>query len=161
LHSIFDLNNAVGLSTVLSREMSEVEVLSIVQKPEVGDLNVLTSGPIPPNPAELVGSQQMVNLLSIVNSMFDHVVIDSPPIAGFTDGVLISSLVDGVLLVVQSGQSSRKVVSRSRRKLQEVGARILGVVLNKTHVADEGSYYSYKHYELNAGREAAPEVAQN
>jgi succinoglycan biosynthesis transport protein ExoP len=164
LHSIFDLSNSVGLSTVLSREMSTEEVLAIVQKHEVGGLFVLTSGHIPPNPAELVGSEQMLKLLSLANRTFDHVVIDSPPIAGFTDGVLISALVDGVLLVVHSGQSSRKLVSRSQKQLQEVGARILGVVLNKTHLRDNGSYYYstyYKHYGYTAGQEPVTEAAKN
>ena len=79
---------------------------------------------------------------------FNHVVIDSPPIAAFTDGVLIASMVDGVLLVVHSGKSSRKVVARARKLLLDVGARLIGVVLNKVEAAGSNSYYGgyYQNY---------------
>jgi capsular exopolysaccharide synthesis family protein len=124
--------------------MSEVESLSLVQKEEESGLYFLTSGPIPPNPAELIGSEQMKNLIASMRKTFDHIVIDSPPIASFTDGVLLSSLSDGVILVIHANKCSRKVVQRSRQTLQEVGAKVLGVVLNNvtTHSPD---YYYYRY----------------
>ena len=99
---------------------------------QYGDSNVylLSSGMIPPNPAELLGSGQMRRLMEIVGKRFTHVVIDSPPIASFTDGVLISLLVDGVILVVHGGRTSRQVVRRTRQMLQEVGSKIIRVVLH-------------------------------
>jgi succinoglycan biosynthesis transport protein ExoP len=149
VHSIFNLRNDNGLSALLSREVSESEVSSAIQYDEESGLFILTAGPLPPNPAELLGSEQMLRLINTVTPNFTHVVVDSPPIAAFTDGVLIATMVDGVLLVVHSGKSSRKVVARARRLLQDVGARIIGVVLNKVEAAGSNSYYYYSGYYQN------------
>jgi capsular exopolysaccharide synthesis family protein len=119
----------------------------------VPDLYVLTAGPLPPNPAELLGSEHMVKLMAEVTGAFTHVVVDSPPVAAFTDGVLIASMVEGVLLVVHAGKNSRKVVLRARKLLRDVGARMIGVVMNKVEAAPENSYYyyggHYSHYHLD------------
>jgi len=104
---------------------------------------------VPPNPAELVGSDQMLHLISSVTASFNHVIVDSPPVAAFTDGVLIAAMVDAVLLVVHSGKSSRTVINRARKLLQDVGARIIGVVLNKVPSAGSNSYYYYSGYYQN------------
>src|SRR5262249_55234299 len=112
-----------------------------------------TAGPLPPNPAELIGSDQMSKLVSALTPNFTHVIFDSPPVAAFTDGVLIASMVEGVLLVVHSGRSSRKVVNRARRLLQDVGARIIGVVLNRADTGSHSEYYYnsyYSHYHYGA-----------
>ena len=149
LHSIFNLSNANGLSSLLSREASESEISAAVQTDEKSGLFVLTAGPVPPNPAELVGSDQMLHLISSVTASFNHVIVDSPPVAAFTDGVLIAAMVDAVLLVVHSGKSSRTVINRARKLLQDVGARIIGVVLNKVPSAGSNSYYYYSGYYQN------------
>ncbi len=146
LHSVFDISNAEGLSTLLSSEMTEEEILQVIQYEEESRVNLLPSGPIPPNPAELIGSEQMSNLLKFMQNKFTHVVIDSPPVASFTDGVLIASMVDGVILVVHSGKSSRQVVRRSRQLLQDVGAKIFGVVLNNVNLRSQDNYYYYQSY---------------
>lgn len=146
LHSVFNISNSEGLSTILSSDLDEKEVLDIVQFDEAANLNLLPSGPVPPNPAELIGSEQMSNLLKILQKRFTHVVVDSPPIASFTDGVLIASMVDGVILVVHSGKSSRQVVRRSRQLLQDVGAKIFGVVLNNVNLRSQDNYYYYQSY---------------
>lgn len=149
LRSIFGLSDRAGLSSILSSEMSEAEVLALVSKEPATGLNVLTAGPIPPNPAELLGSDQMRRLMSILQSKFNHVVVDSPPVSSFTDGVLISSMVDGVLLVVHGGKSSRHVVKRSRQLLQDVGAKIFGVVLNNVNLQSHDYYYYQRYYGSN------------
>jgi capsular exopolysaccharide synthesis family protein len=146
LHSIFNLSNSNGLSSLLSREVVYEEISAAIKQDEDSGLFILTSGPVPPNPAELVGSDQMLNFISMVTPHFTHVVFDSPPVAAFTDGVLIAAMVDGVLLVVHSGKSSRKLVARARNLLQDVGARIIGVVLNKVAAAGSNSYYYYGGY---------------
>ncbi len=131
LHSIFGIENGNGLSTLLSSELTDADITASVRQDEKSKLYMLTSGPIPTNPAELIGSPQMANLLlKMLQARFTHVVVDSPPIASFTDGVLIASMVDGVILVVNAGRSSRQVVKRSRQLLQEIGAKVFGVVLN-------------------------------
>lgn len=146
LHSVFNVGNGDGLSTILSSELQDKDILDIIQRDEASNLNILTSGPIPPNPAELIGSEQMANLLKTLQSHFTHVVVDSPPITSFTDGVLIASMVDGVILVVHSGKSSRQVIRRARQLLQDVGARVFGVVLNNVNLNSQDNYYYYQSY---------------
>jgi capsular exopolysaccharide synthesis family protein len=150
LRSIFGLSERPGLSSILSSEVTDAEMLTLLTKDELTGLSVLTSGPIPPNPAELIGSDQMRRLIATFQSKFTHVVVDSPPINSFTDGVLISSMVDGVLLVVHGGKSSRHVVRRSRQLLHDVGAKIFGVVLNKVNLRST-DYYYYKNYYGSRG----------
>jgi capsular exopolysaccharide synthesis family protein len=151
VHSIFNLSNLTGLSALLSREVSDEDIDAAIQRESESGLFVLTSGPVPPNPAELIGSDQMTKLLSRLTAKFTHVVIDSPPVAAFTDGVLIGAMVEAVLLVVHSGRSSRKIVARARRLLQDVGARIIGVVLNKVATTGSHSYYYYGGYYSHYG----------
>jgi len=146
LHSIFEISNAQGLSTLLSSELSDKEILDVVQFDDAAKLHLLPSGPVPPNPAELIGSEQMSDLMKVLENNFTHVVIDSPPIASFTDGVLVASLVDGVILVVHSGKSSRQVIKRSRQLLQDIGAKIFGVVLNNVNLRSQDNYYYYQSY---------------
>jgi capsular exopolysaccharide synthesis family protein len=147
LHQVLDMSNDDGLSAILSSDMTEADVLSKIKKYQDTNIYLLSSGAIPPNPAELLGSSQMKQLLDIVGNNFNYVVIDSPPIASFTDGVLISALVDGVLLVVHGGKTSRQVVKRARQMLHEIGAKIIGVVLNKADVRAGSDYYY--HYGYN------------
>lgn len=146
LHSIFNVENRDGLSSLLASELTESEITLAIKQDERTKLHIMTSGPIPPNPAELIGSEQMATLLRMLQSKFTHIVIDSPPIASFTDGVLIASLVDGVILVVHAGRSSRQVVRRSRQMLQEIGAKIFGVVLNNVNLNNKDNYYYYQSY---------------
>ncbi|MBV9926113.1 MAG: polysaccharide biosynthesis tyrosine autokinase [Acidobacteria bacterium] len=162
LHSIFGISNGRGLSTILSDDLSEAEILSTIQQHEGTGLNILTSGAVPPNPAELLGSEQMRRLIRTLEGTFTHVVIDTPPIGSFTDGVLASTLVDGVLLVVHSGKTSRNVVRRTKQLLQDVGAKVFGVILNNVNLREHDyyyyrSYYSQSYYHEDAG--AAEEVA--
>ncbi len=145
LRSIFNLPDSDGLSTILSSEITVDEMMRCVLRDEASGLFVLPSGPVPPNPAELLGSDQMRKLLEILSARFTHIVIDSPPVSSFTDGVLIGSIVDGVLLVVHGGRSSRDVVRRSRQLLLDVGAKIVGVVLNNVSVRSH-EYYYYQRY---------------
>lgn len=146
LRSIFNLPESEGLSSILSSEMSADEVLKLIARDEASGLYVLPSGPVPPNPAELLGSDQMRKLIGVLSEKFTHVVIDSPPVNSFTDGVLIASMVDGVLLVVHGGKSSRNVVRRSRQLLLDIGAKIVGVVLNNVSVRSHDYYYYYRRY---------------
>jgi capsular exopolysaccharide synthesis family protein len=147
LHHVFDLNNEGGLSAILSSETTEAEILAKINQYRDSNIYLLNSGVIPPNPAELLGSSQMKRLLDIAGKTFTHIVIDSPPIASFTDGVLIASLVDGVILVVRGGKTSRQVVKRSRQTLNEIGAKIIGVVLNRAEVRSQDYYYYHYNYK--------------
>jgi capsular exopolysaccharide synthesis family protein len=146
LQSIFGMHGQQGLSSILSSDVSEAGMLAMVGNDETSGLNVLTSGPIPPNPAELLGSDQMRRLLAALQASYTHVVIDSPPVSSFTDGVLISTMVDGVLLVVHGGRSSRHIVRRSKHLLTDVGAKIFGVVLNNVNLQSHDYYYYQNYY---------------
>jgi capsular exopolysaccharide synthesis family protein len=149
LHSIFQMDNSRGLSTVLSSEMTEAEVLSIIPQYENTGVYVLPSGPLPPNPSELLSSEAMRRLIDMLDDVFTHIVIDSPPITLVTDSVIVGSMVDGVLLVVQGDRTSRDMVRRSQRLLYEVGARIFGVILNNVNVKPEDYYYYQSYYASN------------
>ena len=146
IHSIFEVENGRGLSTVLSSEGGQTEVLSVIKKHEASGIFLLTSGPSPPNPAELLGSKPMHRLLAALEPIFTHIIIDSPPVMSFTDGVLLSPIVDGVLLVIHSGQSSHGVVRHSRQMLRDVNAKVFGVVLNNVNLRTDGRYHQ-RHYD--------------
>ena len=146
LHSVFNASNAGGLSNILSSDMEGDEIMDVIQYDEDSKLHLLCSGPVPPNPAELIGSEQMTKLMKYLQEEFTHVIVDSPPIASFTDGVLIASMVNGVILVVHSGKSSRQVVKRSRQLLQDIGAKVFGVVLNNVNLKSQDNYYYYQSY---------------
>ncbi|HUS12383.1 MAG TPA: polysaccharide biosynthesis tyrosine autokinase [Pyrinomonadaceae bacterium] len=160
LHHVFGLSNDEGLSAILSSDVTEAEIFAKINQYQESNIYLLSSGAIPPNPAELLGSSQMKRLLDIAGNTFTHIVIDSPPIASFTDGVFIASLVDGVILVVRGGTTSRQVAKRSRQTLNEIGAKIIGVVLNRAEVRANDYYhyrYNYKGYELATNGEQADE----
>ena len=155
LQHIFNVGMNEGLSSVLSSDASEADMLAIVETDEASGLDVMSSGPIPPNPAELLGSDQMRRLMTALQARYTHVIVDSPPISSFTDGVLISTMVDGVLLVVHGGKSSRHIVRRSKQLLSDVGAKVLGVVLNNVNLQSHDyyyyqSYYGQKYYQKEA-----------
>src|SRR5256714_4269032 len=143
LHANFNLANTRGLTNYLSGESPIDDLVQAVEK--TPSLKLLTSGPIPPNPAELLGSEEMRKLLASLSEKFTHIVVDSPPAISFTDASIISTFVDGVILVVHGGRSSRAVVRRARQQLLDVGAHIFGVVLNNVKAESKG-YYGAGYY---------------
>lgn len=149
VHRVFKMNQPQGLSTYLSRQ---VEVDPLIHKLWVPNLSVLPCGPIPPNPAELISSERMKEVLKSLSEKYDHVLIDSPPLINVTDPVILSTMVDGVILVVQAGRSTRDIVRRARHELSSVGAKIFGVVLNNLDIKREGygNYPTYTHYGYNS-----------
>jgi len=146
LHTQFEVSNSKGLTTWLSGEKDLDNLFQT--SPKTHNLKILTSGPVPPNPAELLGSEEMRRLLSILSERFAHIIIDSPPAISFTDASILSTMVDGVMLVVHGGRSSRAVVRRAKQQLLDVGAHIFGVVLNNVKLETQDYYYSgyYSNY---------------
>lgn len=162
LHTQFEVPNSRGLTTWLSGEKDLDNLLQVF--PKTPNLKILTSGPVPPNPAELLGSEEMRRLLQQLSERFAHIIIDSPPAISFTDASILSTMVDGVMLVVHGGRSSRAVVRRAKQQLLDVGAHIFGVVLNNVKLEQQDYYYSgyYSNYystEGEGGRGAAGETA--
>ncbi len=151
-HKVFDVENSRGLSTYLSRD-EDIEPL--IQRLSLRNLSLLPCGPIPPNPAELISSDKMKHLLAAMAERYDHVLIDSPPLINVTDPIILSTLVDGVVLVIHGGQSARDVVRRARQELVNAGAKIFGVVLNnvdmRQHKYDDYYYYYQRNYEGYGG----------
>ncbi len=138
--TMLGLEPQVGLTTVLT---GRIQIDDAVQGWEVDGLDVLTSGSLPPNPAELLQSATMHNLVREVRDLYDVVVIDSPPLLPVTDAALITSLADGAVLVVRHGKTNRDQVAGARSRLENVGGRMLGVVLNMTPSGGRGGRYGY------------------
>jgi polysaccharide biosynthesis transport protein len=147
IHNYFNLDNTQGLTNYLSGERNTENLLKTYH--DLPRLKIITSGPIPPNPAELLSSNEMKNLLQFLRGRFKHVIIDSPPAISFTDAAILSTLVDGVVLVAMAGKSSIHLMRRFKQRLGNIGARIYGVVLNgiKSSSLDYdyygGGYYQY------------------
>ena len=163
LHAQFNLSNARGLTNCLSGESDDLD--SLIQTYEKQpNLKVLPSGPIPPNPAELLGSEEMRRLLTTLSQKFTHIIVDSPPAISFTDASILSTFVDGVILVVHGGRSSRAVVRRAKQQLLDVGAHIFGVVLNNVKIESHDYYYAgyagyYKSGYYSAAEDAEEDTA--
>lgn len=147
LHSHFGLENSRGITNYLSGDR---DLDSIVRTyDDLPRLKVITSGPIPPNPAELLSSNEMRHLLEELSAKYKHVIIDSPPAISFTDAAIISTLVDGVVLVAMANKSSMHLMRQFKQRVQNMGARIYGVVLNGIKSGSvEYDYYGsgYYHY---------------
>jgi polysaccharide biosynthesis transport protein len=149
-HRLFGIDPEVGLSTYLC---GESEVDSYIHKLQIPNLWLMPCGPIPPNPAELLSSDRMKNLLGILSKRYDHILLDSPPLMGMADALILSTLVDGVIMVVHGGKSTRAITRRARQELLSVGAKVFGVVLNNLDLNNEGyeSYYHYRNYFEQTG----------
>jgi succinoglycan biosynthesis transport protein ExoP len=149
IHKLFDLDNAKGLSTTLVGE-SSFDVA--VQQTAVPLLSVLTTGPLPPNPAELLGSPRMRDFTHMVTRQYDRVIIDSPPSMPVTDAVLLATLCDGVVLVLKESHTTKDIAVHTARRLSDSKARILGAVLNDVDTRSHGYYYhTYYHEDEAAG----------
>lgn len=138
LHTLFDVPNNTGLTTVIREEQAIADALVTTRVP---NLRILPSGPLPPNPSELLGSQRMDRVIEGLRDIAEIVLFDSPPMIAVTDAAVLSSKIDGVVLVVSIGKTKRDHVVRAKRLLGTVNAKVLGVVLN--NVKFDGSLYRY------------------
>lgn len=144
LHNYLSLVGSVGFSTVLSGGASIDEAL---QKTRFPGLTVLTSGPVPPNPSELLGSQSARKLLNDLRGRFDYVVIDSTPLLAVTDAAILAAGADGVLVMARFGQTKRDQLAHAVKSLQDVGAHLLGAVFTMTPTRGQSAYsYNYGYY---------------
>ncbi|MEH7529184.1 CpsD/CapB family tyrosine-protein kinase [Priestia megaterium] len=138
-HYTFRLENHIGLTNVLTRQSTLAQA---VQESEIPHLSVLTSGPIPPNPSELLASAQMAELLKEMKKQFDMIIFDTPPILAVADAQILANQVDGTILVVSSGKTEKDAALKSKELLSNAKGKLLGVVLNNRKV-EEGNYYYY------------------
>ncbi|HEY8187239.1 MAG TPA: polysaccharide biosynthesis tyrosine autokinase [Pyrinomonadaceae bacterium] len=146
LHKMFGVENVQGLSTILAGDVGQFDVNELIEQDQHIGISLLTAGPVPTNPTELLCKEQMKHLLDSLRPHFNYIIIDSPPIITFTDSVIISSMVDGVLLVVHGNKVSRDLVKCSKEILSRVGARIFGVILNNVNPSP-ASYFYFRRYK--------------
>lgn len=140
-HHNFSISNRWGLSSVLSQQCTLEEC---IQMSNVPGLDVITSGTIPPNPAEMLGSNRMTAVIQQLRGMYDIILIDTPPLLAVTDAQIVATKSDGAIMVVDQGRVKRDIAKKAIQNLQTVNARILGVVLNNVkRKANEESYYYY------------------
>ncbi|WP_353095815.1 polysaccharide biosynthesis tyrosine autokinase [Tissierella praeacuta] len=143
VHQNFGLSNLQGITNVL---MGDKNISDVVHKYEsLDNFNILTSGPIPPNPAELLGSKKMRNLLESLKEDYDTIILDTPPVGLVTDSAVLSTIADGLIYVTAVGQIDVEVIKRAKELLDKVSANIIGVVLNKVPIEGR-SYYKYQYY---------------
>src|SRR5258706_510432 len=138
-----------GLSSYLAG-VSSLDLIT-VPHPAITNLAAIPTGPIPPNPADLLSSRRLTELIAELRTRYTFVVIDSPPIMAATDAVILSVLVDGVLLVVRSGETPKEAFTRTRDLLAGVKCHMLGVVLNAVDASSPDYYYSYRYYPYSYG----------
>lgn len=153
-HRLFKLQNK-GLSNCIA---TGKDVLEIVQSSGTPGLDILTSGPVAPNPSEILASNRMKTVIDELKEKYDYVLIDTPPVLPVTDSSVIGSIADGTILLTAWNQITPALAKEAKTRLEQAGAKILGVVLNKVEVASKGYgygygygyYYYYGHEEKDA-----------
>lgn len=142
IHKKFGVSNKDGLTSLLAKEKTLEDV---ILTSDVNNLFILTSGPVPPNPAELLGSKKMKSFVNELKGYFDAILFDAPPVLAVTDAQILSTLCDGVVFVAGYGQAENHAVIRAKEAIDKVGGKLLGIVINKVP-ANSKSYYYY-HYD--------------
>jgi capsular exopolysaccharide synthesis family protein len=140
LHHFFVLSNRGGLTNVLTNQLI---LGAALRDTSVENLQVITSGPIPPNPSELLSSRRMISVLSDLREQYDVIIIDTPPVLAVADAQILSALADGTILVINSGRVKREFAMKAKATLEHAKARILGVVLNGMNRKNADAYYYY------------------
>ena len=141
-HRLFKVKNTFGLTTYLT---DSVELKSVVKSTEIPNLFLINSGPVPPNPAELLGSEKMSRFIRMMAEECDHVLFDLPPMLEISDALVLGAKVDGLVLVVHGDKTSREALKKAREKLDLLKVRTIGVVINNVDLPRHGAYY-YKDY---------------
>lgn len=151
--TIFQASNDRGLTHLLecvrdfAFEQQAVEAVeALTQKTELENLRILTSGELPSNPSELLGSEEMQQALSLLAKQFDHIILDSPPVLAVTDAVVLSTQLDGTFLVVKTGHTRRKELVETVKRLRAVGGNLQGVIPNHHSNVDASYYYAENYY---------------
>jgi len=159
IHKAFDIHNEYGLSNVI---MGTMTIDEAIRQTPVENLDILTCGAIPPNPAELLGSEEFKAIINSLDERYDWIFFDSPPVIAVTDSSILSGLVDGVILVVKHGKTLREVAIRAKKQMSDIKANLLGAILNDLDLdnRETGNYYyhyyhryGYYHHEPNDNKD--------
>ena len=162
LHRSFDLDNSMGLSNCLSGAAKPGQCIHRIEQ---AGLSVMLSGPLPPNPAELLAGPRMISLLAQASERFDQIVIDAPPVLGLADSAILGNIAKGTLLVVEAGKTRVGAARTTIKRLMGARARLLGAVLTKFDAKVAGYGYGYGSYGYNSyqyygyGKEAPKKIA--
>ncbi len=163
IHKIFKMDNAMGLTNSLGS--GRVPVDEVLRSTPVEGLSLLTSGPIPPNPSELLGSLRMREVLQQLRDKFDFVVFDSPPVNFVTDASVLAQYVDSTVLIVHAGETRFRTVQRAVEQLRAVGANLSGVILNNVDIHRGGGsyryYYQYGYAYRQYGEASAARIVEH
>lgn len=151
LHTLVGGESTPGLTNVL---VGDFELGDAIRDSDVPGLSLLPSGPLPPNPAELLDSQKMTDLVKTLEERYDAVLFDSPPAIVLTDAVVLSSKVQGTIMIAESAKVTREAFSETKRLIERARGRILGVVVNKLRLAPSDYYYYYYYYDYAKPRKA-------
>jgi protein-tyrosine kinase len=143
LHKFFGLSNDRGLTNLLMN--LDLELEKVVQRTNVHNLYIMTSGPIPPNPAELLATNKMKHVVALFKEKFEQVVFDSPPVIAVTDAAILSRMVDATIMVLNHGVVNYDEAAYAIEQLQKVKANIIGTIINGMP-SNKGSYYYYYYY---------------
>lgn len=143
LHKLFNIPNEKGLSDFL---VDNVQFSEVLQKTEIPNLNVITSGTKPPNPSELFTSEKIKKFINDLKRIYDYIIIDTTPVMVVTDAQLISAYADGCILVVASSEVEKSAAIKTKELLEKVNAKVLGVVLNKVDIKKK-DYFGYYYNE--------------
>lgn len=152
LHKIFDVDNSTGLTAFLTGHIEFDD--NLILKTKIMNLDVIPAGPLSPNPSELLTSSRMRDILDALFSLYNFILIDAPPLLGLSDSLILSTMTEGVVMVVRAGQTPRDAVIQAKRLLQGINAKVIGVVLNGITPSDMkyGSYsYYYSYYKDGYG----------
>ncbi|MDF3216013.1 MULTISPECIES: polysaccharide biosynthesis tyrosine autokinase [Mesorhizobium] len=145
LHRLFGLDNAIGLSNLLTNTVRKDDLPGIFRPTKYPNVTVLTSGTIPPNPADLLSSPKMALILTNLGKRFDLVIIDAPPVVGLSDAPILSRLAEGTLMVVSTNQVTRKSAKTALKRLRSAGANVIGAAMSKFTVNKFDYNYAYKY----------------
>jgi capsular exopolysaccharide synthesis family protein len=144
LHKVFGLDNLIGISDMIVDHTNTAAAIRSVSS--IPNLSIITGGTLAPNPSELLGSNSMRLLMSKLRSQYDRIILDSPPVMVFSDGLVLSRLADGVIFVVWGAMTGRDNIKKSVQAISGVNSRILGIVLNNIDLTSKSSYYYYHPY---------------
>ncbi|MGW6435869.1 CpsD/CapB family tyrosine-protein kinase [Peribacillus butanolivorans] len=140
IHYAFNLSNIHGLTSVLTKKM---DLRKTILNSNVLNLDILTSGPIPPNPSELLNSKAMETAINELKGIYDYIIFDTPPVLLVTDSQIVANKCDGVIMVVASGKTNKQSAVKAKELLEKANTALLGVVLNGME-SDTSNYYYYQ-----------------
>lgn len=151
INATFSIQNPIGLTNFLTEK--NLNINDAIYRTSVDNLYVMPSGPTPPNPSELISSKKMARLVEALDNAFDLVIYDAPPVLSVTDAQILSTKVDGTILVVRENKTEKASVKQAVKLIEHVNGEIVGVVLNDVHGADSGYYGYYGYYGYGYGND--------